>query len=144
MTPTVDEAWRAVAPPAATDAERAAVTAVVRDYFEAWFDGDGDRMRRALHPALAKRAFAQDAARTPVLDETTTAEMIEATEAGLGRARAGDRTVEIRIDDIHGDIASVTARSEHYHEYVQLVASPEGWKIVNTLWRWADGHGPRR
>ena len=23
-----------------------------------------------------------------------------------------------------------------YREYVQLVRTPEGWKIVNTLWAW--------
>lgn len=144
MTAMVDEAWRAEPTPPVTDADRAAVTAAVLDYFEGWFDADPTRMRRALHPRLAKRAFAQDAARTPELDETTADEMIEAAGAGLGRARAGDGRIDIRIDDIDGAMAAVTARSEHYDEYIHLVATPDGWKIVNTLWRWADGHGPRR
>jgi len=34
-------------------------------------------------------------------------------------------------------------RSEHYDEYLHLVETPDGWKIVNGLWRWSDGHGPR-
>jgi len=33
------------------------------------------------------------------------------------------------------DIASVTVRSAVYHEYLQLVRTPEGWKIANALWR---------
>ena len=37
--------------------------AIVRctlDYFEGWFDGDPERMRRALHPDLAKRSPARE------------------------------------------------------------------------------------
>jgi len=24
-----------------------------------------------------------------------------------------------------------------------LIETPDGWRIVNALWRWSDGHGPR-
>ena len=41
--------------PAVTAAVREAVRATVLDYFEGWFEADADRMRRAVHPALAKR-----------------------------------------------------------------------------------------
>ena len=143
MTEILTEAWRAEPSPAPTDADRAAVTAAVFDYFEGWFDADPERMRRALHPELAKRAFAQDRERTPALDTTTAQEMVDATAAGAGRARAGDRIIDVRIEDISAGIASVSARSEHYVEYVHLVATHDGWKIVNSLWRFADGHGPR-
>ena len=33
-----------------TDPEEAAIVCVVLDYFEGWYDGDVERMRRALHP----------------------------------------------------------------------------------------------
>jgi Putative lumazine-binding len=29
-----------------------AIRAAVRDYVEGWFDGDGTRMQRAVHPEL--------------------------------------------------------------------------------------------
>ena len=32
-----------------------AIRATVSDYIEGWFDGDAERMERALHPELAKR-----------------------------------------------------------------------------------------
>ena len=56
----IDEAWLAPvsAPPSPGDVS--AIERCVRDYYEAWFTGDGGRMARAVHPALAKRAFAQD------------------------------------------------------------------------------------
>ena len=108
------------------------ILATVLDYFEGWFDGDAVRMERALHPSLAKRALEPDA-RT--LDETTCAEMIDFTAQGHGRARdPGDRKIEIEIEDVYGSIAHATVRSAVYREYVQLVRTPEGWKIVNALY----------
>jgi hypothetical protein len=116
-----------------TTAEAAIVEAVL-DYFEGWFDGDAGRMERALHPGLAKRSLDKDG-RT--LNETTAALMIDATARGVGRERdPGDRRIEVEVVDIHGTIANATVQSAVYREYVQLVRTPEGWKIVNTLWEW--------
>ncbi len=113
----------------------AAVVSVVLDYFEGWFDGDAARMERALHPGLAKRSLEKDG-RT--LNETTAEWMIDATGQGLGRERdPGERRIEVEVVDLYGTIANATVRSAVYREYVQLVRTPEGWKIVNALWEWA-------
>ena len=115
-------------------AAEAAVVNVVLDYFEGWFDGDAGRMERALLPGLAKRSLEKDG-RT--LNETTAAWMIDATARGLGRERdPGDRRIEVEVEDVYGAIANATVRSAMYREYVQLVRTPEGWKIVNALWEW--------
>ena len=47
------------------------IVATVHDYYEGWFEGDAERMRRALHPDLVKRGIA-DPARTveQVLSDT--------------------------------------------------------------------------
>jgi hypothetical protein len=106
----------------------------VLDYFEGWFDGDAERMQRALHPGLAKRALMADGLS---LDETTAPWMVEATKEGVGRGRdPGDRNIEIVVEDVYRNIASATVRSSVYREYVQLVRTAEGWKIVNALWDW--------
>jgi hypothetical protein len=116
-----------------TAADTAVVDAVL-DYFEGWFDGDAGRIERALHPGLAKRGFEKDG-RT--LDETTAEWMIDATARGVGGSRdPGDRQIEVEVEDVYGTIANVTVRSAVYREYVQLALTPEGWKIVNTLWVW--------
>jgi len=115
-------------------AAQVAVVETVLDYFEGWFDGDVGRMERALHPSLAKRSLEPDA-RT--LNETTAQWMIDATARGLGRERdPGDRRIEVEVEDVYGTVASATVRSAVYREYVQLVRTPEGWKIVNALWAW--------
>jgi putative lumazine-binding protein len=139
---TLQEAWRAPTTPAPTEADRAAIEAVVHDYYEGWYTADAERMARALHPALAKRSFAQGPDHAPELDETTAEEMIEATAAGIGRARAGDR-LDIRIAELGAGIASVNVFADQYVDLLHLIETPDGWRIINALWRWADGHGPR-
>jgi hypothetical protein len=111
-----------------------AIRRTVLDYFDGWFDGDSARMERALHPELAKRSPGPDDA----VEHDTARDMVEATAAGAGRRRdPGERRTEIRIVDIHRGIASVVVDSNVYREYLQLVRTRGGWKIVNGLWDWA-------
>jgi hypothetical protein len=124
--------------------DAAAITACLLDYFEGWFDGDAGRMDRALHPGLAKHAIGQDSARTETLDLATKEEMVEATRNGRGRQRdVPDRAIRIDVVSVSGDIASVVVHSAVYVEYALLARTGEGWRITSTLWRWADGTGPR-
>jgi hypothetical protein len=119
-----------------THQDETAIVACALDYFEGWFDGDADRMKRALHPKLAKRALERDGRS---LDETTAAWMIDATSKGVGKQRdPGDRRIEVDVVDVHGSIANVTVRSAVYREYVQLARTRDGWRIVNTLWQWTQ------
>lgn len=118
---------------AAPDVETArAIERAVLDYFEGWFEGDAERMERALHPGLAKLRLLEDDG----LDLTTAPEMVEATAAGLGRRRdVPDRRIEIEIAAAGGGIASVVVHSAVYVEHLHLALTGEGWKIVGTLWR---------
>ena len=142
---TRDRVWTAgpTAPPTADDV--AAVRSTVLDYFEGWYDGDAVRMKRALHPLLAKRSWAQDPARTPALSTTTAEQMVLFTTRGNGRTTdPGKRRLEIDVVEVSGTIATVMVHSFSYVEYLHLLATPEGWRIVNALWRYADGRGPTR
>jgi hypothetical protein len=142
---TIEMAWTAEAVDETLrpdDAE--AITACILDYFEGWFDGDTSRMDRALHPGLAKHAIGQDSARSETLDATTKDEMVAATRLGRGRLRdVPDRAIRIEIAAVSGDIASVVVHSAVYVEYALLARTGDGWRITSTLWRWADGSGPR-
>jgi hypothetical protein len=117
---------------AEVEAVEAAIVAVVLDYFEGWFDGDAVRMERSLHSRLSKRSLEADGQR---LNETTAQWMIDATSSGRGRAGdPGDRQIVVEVEDVHRTIANVTVRSAVYREYLQLVRTEQGWKIVNSLW----------
>jgi putative lumazine-binding protein len=139
---TIEEAWVAPASPPPSAADLAAIEACVRDYYVSWYTGDGARMARAIHPALAKRSFGQDRDRTPEVDETTAADMISGADAGYGRTRAGTK-LDIHVAEVGGGIASVNVFADHYVDLLHLIRTPDGWRIINALWRWADGHGPR-
>ena len=142
---TIEPAWTAeMTDEQLRPDDPAAITACILDYFEGWFDGDPARMDQALHPGLAKHAIGQDPARSDALDVTTRDEMVEATRLGRGRLRdVPDRAIRIEIVGVSGDIANVIVHSAVYVEYALLARTREGWRITSTLWRWADGNGPR-
>ena len=142
---TIEMAWTADAVDETVRPEDdAAITACLLDYFEGWFDGDAVRMDRALHQGLAKHAIGQDSARSDTLDVTTKAEMVDATRRGRGRLRdVPDRAIRIEVASVSGDIASAVVHSAVYVEYALLARTADGWRITSTLWRWADGQGPR-
>lgn len=118
------------------DEETAAVTEVVVDYFEGWFDGDEERMDRVLHPELAKRSFEQGEDAPPGLWTTTKERMLLLTAQGSGKEEGlgAARRIEVDVVDLYGNIATVVVRSVTYREYLHLVRTPDGWKIVNALW----------
>ena len=116
-----------------TKSDEELITEAAVDYFEGWFDGDIARMDRALHPDLVKRSPGEQQAMT--LGITTKGRMLELTASGEGAEDGADRRLDVRVEDVHGDIASVTVRSAVYREYLHLVRTREGWKIANALWR---------
>jgi len=118
-----------------------AIERVALDYFEGWFDGDAARMERALHPELAKRPGSVEDDAAEAVGTITAAQMIAATAEGVGRTRdVRDRRIEVEVVDVFGDIATAIVRSAVYYEYLHLVRTADGWKIVNALWRWMPGH----
>ena len=112
-----------------------AVRAATSDYIEGWFDGDAARMERALHPELAKRCRGIEGDDPDALETLSATEMIDATADGEGqREDAPDRQIEIKIEYLSGDIASVTCRCHVFVDLLQLIRMPEGWRIVNAVW----------
>ena len=109
-----------------------AIKTVIHDYYEAWWTGDPARMESALHPDLAKRALMPDGRS---LDQDTASSMVDWTARGTGRKHAGDQIVEVVLQDLDEAMAAVKVRTNVYVEYLHLVRLPEGWKILNVLWR---------
>ena len=115
-------------------ASETAIKTVILDYYEGWWTGDPTRMERALHPDLAKRALMPDGRS---LDQDTKSSMVDWTARGHGRKHAGDRIAELVFQDVDGTMAAVKVRTGVYLEYLHLVRVPDGWKILNVLWRTA-------
>ena len=122
------------------DTERAAIERTVLDYFEGWFGGDPVRMERALHPELVKRSLEKGASGRETLRTITAEWMIEATARGEGKNESpSDLRIEIELEDVLGELANVTVRSAVYTEYLHLVRTSDGWKIVNDVWQPTPG-----
>jgi len=113
----------------ATPSEHEQVRQLALDYYEAWYDGDAERMERSLHPNLVKRQAGEE------LGATTKERMVELTRNHEGTEDAADRRLDVVVDDVHDDIASVTVRAASYYEYLHLVRTTDGWKIANALFQ---------
>jgi len=113
-----------------------AIRAVALDYIDGWFDGDGGRMEQSLHPELVKRCRGIEGDNPDALETLTAKEMVDATAEGVGRGEdAEDRQIAVDISYLSGEIASVTCLCHRYVDLLQLVHMPEGWRIVNAVWR---------
>jgi hypothetical protein len=138
MTPRCEEVVMHATQQSKRGSDRADVVATALDYFEGWFDGDAERMDRALHPDLAKRSLRQVDPELPELRTLGKERMVALTADGGGRQEdPGDRRIEVEVLDIHGNIATVLIRSAVYREYLHMVRADEGWRIVNALWHYA-------
>jgi peroxiredoxin len=121
---------RAVADGDATDATRQAIVRTAKDYVEGWYEGNAERLRRALHPELAKRKVVVEG-QQPRLWSLTTAELV-------GNAKphelAAGQTIDVRVLDVHGGMATVKIVSPRFVDYAHLVLWKGEWKIVNVAW----------
>lgn len=117
------------------EAERALIEEAARDYIEGWYEGDADRMERALHPDLVKRFVKELRTGRAVLDTVSADGMVEYTRAGGGstRRREGQKN-EVIILDVLTHTASVKAISPDFIDYLHLAKVNGRWQIVNVLW----------
>lgn len=120
-----------------------AIERTARDYAEGWYEGDADRMRRALHPRLVKRTIAANPftgeydIREP---DTNADQMVRWTSEGVGATWEGERDYDVQVLDIFRDIAVVRCQSPEYVDYLQVArCGSNGWRIMNVLWQLRSG-----
>ena len=125
--------------------DKDAIEQAALDYMEGWFTGDEIRMRRALHPDLAKRALYRD----PETGEAngdfyeSKAETLVRRTAEGGESQWSDTpydpdvgrdNFDIVLLEAYRDVAVARIWTKVYVEYLQLGNfGNAGWKIVNIL-----------
>ncbi len=119
-----------------TAADSSAIRAAALDYVEGWYEGNPDRMSRALHPELVKRIVVTDTATNrSVLDNMGTSSLVNATRRGFGKKTPKEKQQkEVRILDIFAGAASVKTVMADWIDYMQLAKVNDRWVIVNVLW----------
>lgn len=126
--------------PAASDGQTAADSSAVRatalDYIEGWYRADASRMARAVHPELIKRLHR----RAPgvglhFVQTTGSSALITSTTRGGGSdVPERQRRSKVRILDLFRGAASVRVDAHAWVDYLQMVRTGDGWKILNVLW----------
>lgn len=119
-----------------TDAERAAITRPALDYAESYYEGDGAKMERALHPDLAKRLVRTDAQGRSSLDHMSAMRLVQIIRAGSGKSIPAERQKkDVEILDVYaGKIASLRVEMDGWVDFLHVGKFGDRWLIVNVLW----------
>jgi hypothetical protein len=134
---TVLMAWLAlpVLAAAQTREDSLAIRRAALDYIEGWYEGNGERMARAVHPELAKRIVLLDSVGNSWIRDMTASELVRSTRMGGGsRTPQAEQRKEVRILDIFQGAASVRVDAATWIDYMQLARWDGRWVIVNVLW----------
>ena len=127
LLPLVPGALHAQSP-----ADSAAITQTALDYIEGWYEGDAERMQRALHPELAKRMVSGDPSN---LNHMTAEQLVAVTQAGYGtRTPEAERRSDVSILDIYENVACVRVDAKDWIDYLHVVKFDNQWVIINVLW----------
>ena len=125
-----------LAPGAYAEKTNEAIEQTALDYIEGWYEGNAERMERALHPNLAKRAVRTDPKTgKAALIDLTKEMMVNFTEKGGGKDIPADkRQIKVTILDVLEDTASVRIDSVKFTDYLHIVKWEGRWVILNVVW----------
>jgi hypothetical protein len=119
----------------AADADKAAIKQTALDYIEGWYEGNAERMERALHPELAKRIMRTDSQGRSRLDQIGALTLVQSTRRGGGKQILKDKQLkDVTILDLFENAASVKIVASDWIDYLHLARWNGRWVIVNVLW----------
>lgn len=105
------------------------------DYIEGYYEGDGARMERAVHPELAKRIVRTNDQGRSQLGQMSAMTLVLGTRAGGGKdIPAAERRKDVTIFDIYQNAASAKIYASGWVDYLHLAKWNGRWVIVNVLW----------
>lgn len=117
----------------ATDA--AAIKQAALNYIEGWYEGNAERMEKALHPELAKRIVRTNKEGISSLGQMSALSLVQGTRSGGGKNVAKERQQkDVTILDTYENAASVKVVATHWIDYLHMAKFNGRWVIVNVLW----------
>lgn len=119
---------------AQTAADTAAIRQAALDYIEGWYEGDAQRMERALHPDLAKRIVRTDARGRNSLGQMSALTLVQLTRVGDGKVPPEKQQKDVTVLDIFGNAATAKVVATGWIDYLHLAKWYGRWVIVNVLW----------
>ena len=118
-----------------TEADRDAIKAAALDYIEGWYEGNAERMERALHPDLAKRIVRSNDRGQFMLGQMSAMSLVQGVKAGGGKNTPKEKQMkDVTILDVFGNAASAKVVASDWVDYLHLAKWQGRWVIVNVLW----------
>ncbi len=119
-----------------SEADKAAIKQTALDYIEGWYEGNAERMERALHPELAKRIARTNPQGQSRLDQMSAMSLVQGTRRGGGRATPRERQQkDVTILDLYENAASVKIVASDWIDFLHMAKFNGRWVIVNVLWQ---------
>ena len=117
-------------------ADTAAIKQTALDYVEGWYEGNAERMARALSPDLAKRNIVKDPQTSKdTLEQMSKAELVKMTGEGVGtKTSKENQQKDVTILDSYGSMASVKVVFADWVDYLHIAKINGRWVIVNVFW----------
>lgn len=117
-----------------SDEDKAAITQTALDYIEGWYEGNAERMERALHPDLAKRIVITKDGRSR-LEQMSAMGLVQGTRKGFGKDTPKEKQQkDVTILDVYENAASVKVVASDWIDYLHVAKFNGRWVIVNVLW----------
>ena len=120
---------------AQTPADAQAIKQTALDYIEGWYEGNAERMERALHPELAKRIVRTSPEGRSRLDQMSAMSLVQGTKRGGGKDTPKEKQQkDVTILDVYENAASVKVVASDWIDYLHMAKYNGRWVIVNVLW----------
>lgn len=113
----------------------AAIRATVTDYIEGYYTGDAARMEKTLHSHYLKHVLHGN---IPMREKTASQIMQDVRSEGAPDLSQAERTEQINVLDVSGDIASTKLVTPLWVDYITLSKSDGQWKILSVVQRIGD------
>ena len=118
-----------------SETDKAAIKQTALDYIEGWYEGNAERMERALHPELAKRIVHTNPEGKSRLDQMSAMSLVLGTRRGFGKQTPKEnQQKDVTILDVYENAASVKIVASDWIDYLHMARSNGHWVIVNVLW----------
>lgn len=118
-----------------SDADKAAITATALDYIEGWYEGNAERMERALSPDLAKRVVMANPQGRSSLQQMSAMSLVQGVRRGGGKDTPKEKQQkDVIILDVYENAASVKIVASDWIDYLHVAKFNGRWVIVNVLW----------
>ena len=118
-----------------SETEKAAIKQTALDYIEGWYEGDAERMEKAVHPDLAKRIVHTNQEGHSRLDQMSAMSLVQGTKRAYGKNTPKEKQQkDVTILDVFENAASVKIVASDWIDYLHVAKFRGRWVIVNVLW----------